>query len=363
MQIIIIYKEDGGYADGDKADEDRCSAFIATGNATKDDRIVIAHNTWEGYPRGQFYNEILDIKPSKGHRIFMQSIPGHLDSFTDFFTTDAGLVGTETTIGGFTSYEPYKTPTFLRVRKAMQYADNMDQFVKIMETNNSGGVADSWLLGDINTGEIMRFELGLNYSNVTRISNGYFIGFNAPIDPRIRNLECSDTGYADIRDPHGARQVRLTELMEENYGRIDAEVAKAILADHYDVYLKKINPCSRTVDEHYELDAEEYLSGGGSDLPFFPDGTLDGKVANSTMAKNLSFLARWGSSSGMPFNASEFLEKNIQYDYLKGYLKDRLPPSPGHHLQRMLAFHPARKSPRCEGLPPNFFVSGKMRCL
>ena len=172
--------------------------------------------------------------------------------------------------------------------------------------------------------EIMRFEIGLDYSNITRSRDGYFIGFNAPIDPRIRNLECSNTGYADIRHPNGARQVRLTQLMEENYGKIDVEVAKAILADHYDVYLKKINPCSRTVELHSELDAQEFMGGSDDALPFSPDGTLDGKVANATMAREMSFLARWGSSSGMPFNATEFLKEHIQWSYLSGgYLKDR----------------------------------------
>jgi hypothetical protein len=310
--------------EGEIASKGRCSAFIATGNATSDGKIVIAHNTWADFATGQFYNVILDIKPSNGHRILMQSVPGHLDSFTDFFVTDAGLVGTETTISGFECYQAHKTPEFLRVRKAMQYADGMDQFARIMLENNSGGYAGSWLLGDINNSEIMRFEIGLDYSNITRTRDGYFIGFNAPIDPRIRNLECSDTGYADIRHPNGARQVRLTQPMEENYGKIDVEVAKAILADHYDVYLKKINPCSRTVEVHSELDAQEFMGSSDDDLPFSPDGTLDGKVANATMARDMSFLARWGRSSGMPFNATEFLKEHIQWSYLRGgYLKDR----------------------------------------
>jgi hypothetical protein len=315
------YELKGMQSMGNKAVKGRCSAFMATGNATSDGKIVIAHNTWDVFAKGQFYNLILDIKPAEGHRIFMQSILGCIDGDTDFFVTNAGLVGTETTIGGFESYQPYAAPSFLRSRKAMQYSGTMDQFVKIISENRSGGEADSWLLGDTNTGEIMRFELGLNYSNTTRTKDGYFIGFNAPIDPSIRNLECSNTGYADIRHPNGARQVRLTQLMEENYGKIDVNVAKAILADHFDVYLKTINPSSRTIDGHYELDAEEYP--GGEDLPFYPEGTLDGKVANATMVKDMSFWARWGSSSGMPFDAAEFLKEHIQYGDLKGYLKDR----------------------------------------
>ena len=91
-----------------------CSAFIATGSATKGGRIVMAHNTWDQFETGQFANMIMDIKPSKGHRIFMQADPGYIDSFSDFFVTDAGLMGTETTIGGLGQYDPNEAPEFFR---------------------------------------------------------------------------------------------------------------------------------------------------------------------------------------------------------------------------------------------------------
>lgn len=307
--------------DASGGDMEHCSAFVATGTATKDGKIVMAHNSWDDFEEGQYYNLILDIKPSKGHRMFMQSAPGYIDSYSDFFVTGAGIMGTETTIGGFGKYNPNEVPEFNRVRKAMQYADNLDQFVEFMKKNNNGGYANSWLLADIKTGEIMRFELGLKYSNVERKRDGYFIGFNVALDPRIRNLETSGTYYADIRQSTGARQVRLTQLMDKHSGKIDMEIAKEILADHYDVYLKKANPSSRTVEGHYELDAREYYSQGA--LPFQPRGAVDGKVMDSDLAKNLSFWARWGSSSGMSFDAEKFLAEHIQWSHLKGYLKDR----------------------------------------
>jgi hypothetical protein len=316
-------EKEGEYASGDQVEKDHCSAFIATGSATKDGVIVMAHNSWNEFETGQFSNLILDIQPANGHRIMMQSVPGYIDSFADFFVTDAGLMGTETTIGGFSLYDPNEAPEFFRARKAMQYGDTLDEFVEIMKKHNNGGYANSWLLANRNTGEIMRFELGLKYTNITRKKDGYFIGFNAPLDPRIRNLECSNTGYADIRRHQGARQVRLTQLMEEYYGGIDVEVAESILADHYDVYLKKDNPCSRTVDGHYELDAREYMSQPGRPLPFQPRGAVDGKATDSELAKELSFWARWGNSAGMPFVAEEFLAEHIQWSHLEGYLKDR----------------------------------------
>jgi hypothetical protein len=50
---------------------------------------------------------------------------------------------------------------------------------------------------------------------------------------------------------------------------------------------------------------------------------VDGKATDSAMAGDMSFWARYGSSSGMPFVAEEYLEEHMQWDYLDGYLKDR----------------------------------------
>jgi hypothetical protein len=312
-------EEAGAY--DDTADNEHCSAFIATGSYTADGGVVIAHNSWDAYVTGQFFNVVLDIEPSQGRRMLMQSVPGYIDSMTDFFVTGAGIMGTETTLGGYSDYDPNEEAEFFRVRKAMQYADGLDAFVELMQKKNNGGYANSWLLADTATGEIMRFEQGLEYQSVERTKNGYFVGCNAPFDPVLRNLECSDTGFYDIRTPMGARRVRLTQLMEENRGDIDVGLAREILADHYDVYLDKAdNPCSRTIEGRYELDPFEYWQAR---MPFQPSGAVDGKVMDSAMARDMSFWARWGSSSGLPFDAEEYLKEHPQWDYLEGYLEDR----------------------------------------
>jgi hypothetical protein len=301
-------------------DNDHCSAFVATGSYTRDGKVVMGHNSWDAFSHGQYLNEILDLQPADGHRIMMQSAPGFICSFTDFFVTDAGLMGTETTIGGYGQYDPDEVPEFIRVRRAMQYAGTLDEWVERMKKQNNGGYANSWLLADRNTGEIMRFELGLKFFDVERTKDGYFVGFNAPEDPRIRNLECGNTGYADIRTAMGARRVRLPQLMEKYRGKIDVKNGEKILADHYDVYLQKENPGSRTVEGHYELDAFEYWPAR---LPYAPQGAVDGKVMTSDLAKDLSFWARWGNSSGIPFDADDFLAAHPQWSHLDGYLKDR----------------------------------------
>jgi hypothetical protein len=319
------------YSPGAGTGNDHCSAFIATGMVTGaipggdaggyGARIVMAHNSWDAFVDLQPFNVIIDLVPASGQRLFMQTAPGCIDSFTDFFITGAGLMGTETTIAGFDSYDPAAAPEFFRARKAMQYADGLDNFVQIMIDQNNGGYANGWLLGDVHSGEIMMFELGLRYHNVERKTDGYFAGYNAPQDPRIRNLECTGIGLTDIRDAIGARRVRMAQLMEQYHGRVDAETGKVIIADHHDVYLKRINPCSRTICSHCELDAMEHQPGRPS--PFEPRGAVDGKVTDSDLAGGLGFWARWGNSCGTPFDADRFLAEHPQWNHLKGCLRNR----------------------------------------
>jgi hypothetical protein len=45
------------------------------------------------------------------------------------------------------------------------------------------------------------------------------------------------------------------------------------------------------------------------------------------MAKQMSFLARWGSACGTAFYGNKFLKEHPQFDWMTGLLKDR-PPQP-----------------------------------
>ncbi|MGC1392047.1 MAG: C45 family peptidase [Bacteroidales bacterium] len=297
--------------------KESCSSFIATGSMTADGDIVLGHNTMSSfyYP---LCNIIMDILPEKGHRILMQSVAGLIHSETDFFITSAGLVGSETTIGGFFPFNEKGIPEFARMRHASQYASTIDEWCEIMKTGNNGGYANAWLIGDINTNEIARLELGLKYTGFEKKKDGYFTGSNVAEDLRILRFE-TKTSEMDIRTSSVARRVRWKQLMKENAGKIDLEMAKGFEADHYDTYLNSTTPDLRTLCAHPDLDSDTY----GVDIPFSPWGTLDGKVVDSKMAKQMSFVARWGSACGIPFDAKAYLEKHQQFDWMSGLIKDR----------------------------------------
>ena len=301
---------------------DRCSGFMAVGSYTKDKKIVCGHITFDNFITGQNYNLMMDIQPTKGARILMQTAPGKMSSETDFYVTSYGMMCTETTIGGFNKFE-LKDPICCRIRAAMQYGKTLDQVAAHLVKNNAGDYANAWLVGDTNTNTIMRVELGLKYVNIEKKKDGRFIGFNSADDPRLRNLECANTGHYDMRRHQGARHVRLTELMEQHKGQIDLKIAEEIMADHHDVYLDRVNPCSRTVCSHYELDDRAFMSDPSRPKPFQPRGSLDGKVCDTTLCKKMGFMARWGTSCGIPFDKAEFCKRNIIWADQEPYLKDR----------------------------------------
>lgn len=300
---------------------EHCSAFIATGDKTVGGEIVLAHNTWFQYISGARYNAILDISPKRGKRFIMQTMPGTISSGTDWYMSEAGLVISETTITGMTTFNPNGLPYFLRSRKAIQYADSIDGWVKTMVEGNSGGYADDWLIGDIRTGEIAWLELGTFNHKLERTRNGVFIGSNIAMSPEVRSETNLD--YSDKLSTCAARQARLTELVQTNERKLSVEVARVLLADHRDIYANTDIPSRNSICGHIESDARgipEWEYG-----PYYPGGCFDGKITDSKLAKKGAFWAHWGRPCGMPFDADASLRSHPEYEWQGPCLKDIIP--------------------------------------
>lgn len=297
--------------------KESCSSFIATGSMTKDGRIVLAHSTWSSYYY-PYSDVVMEIVPDSGARILWQTSPGLIHSGTDFFITSYGIVGSETTIGGFQPFDTSGVPEFIRMRLATQYGKNIDQWCDMMKVGNNGGYANAWLIGDVNTNEIARLELGLKYVGFERTKDGAYTSSNIAEDLRILRRE-TDSKELNIKNADIARRVRWKQLMKEYKGRITAEHGKQFLADHYDTYLKNDALGGRALCGHLERDDQRF----GIDEPFYPLGAYDGKVVDAAMAKRMTFAARWGAPCGTPFIAKEFHEEHPQYDWTIGLLYDR----------------------------------------
>src|SRR5262249_18906949 len=215
-----------------------CRDFITTVKWTKDGRIVIGHNAWAYYVIGSRWNITFDINPEKGHRMLMDGLPGVIASMDDFGVNSNGIVITETTITGFMGFDPKGKPEFERARKAMQYSNSIDDYIRIMLDGNNGGYANDWLIGDNKTGEIALFELGLKEHSVRRTKDGYFVGSNFPVDEKLLKAETNFDVTNKASSPN-ARRARWEQLMAEYKGKIDVDAAKKFETDGFDAFAKK----------------------------------------------------------------------------------------------------------------------------
>src|SRR5579863_6189648 len=297
---------------------EHCSAFVATGSYTKDGKIVIAHNNWTNYLDGERWTIIFDVVPDKGYRFIMDGFPGFIHSGDDFGINSAGIIISETTIGGFFGYDPAGIPEFVRARKAMQYSQSIDDFARIMKTGNNGGYANTWLVADIKRNEIASLELGLKNVTLERKTDGYFVGSNFPIDPKLAAEE-TNFDLKDVGNSPNARHKRWEQLMKENKGKIDVAAAQKFLADHMDSLSGKNEPSERTLCGHVDLSPR----GMGAWQPAYGTaGAVQNKATDATMAAKLSFMAAAGHACGLDFVAAKHLAAHPELAWQKPELRD-----------------------------------------
>jgi hypothetical protein len=147
----------------------KCSSFLANNSATKDGKIVFGQLfMWGGYT-GYHWNILCDVVPSEGNRLVYQTFPGGIHSGSDFYINSAGIMIGETTVQQ-TPYNEDGIPQSNRIRKAAQYANNIDDVVKIMTTKNNGMYTNDWLIGDVKKNEIGILILGTNKWKLWRSS-------------------------------------------------------------------------------------------------------------------------------------------------------------------------------------------------
>jgi len=298
----------------------KCSAFIATGTATKDGKIVIAHSNWSSYAEGERWTYVFDVVPAKGQHFLMDGAAGIITSQDDFGVNASGLMITETTLPQIVTFDPKGIPEFERSRKAMQYATSIDEYAAIMREGNNGGYANSWLVGDRKTGEIAYLELGLTQTPLSRKKDGYFVSSNFAADPMLIRDDTSGFDPKNMSSSMNARHVTAEAFMKKHYGQLDTALAEAYLSDHYDSYEKKVDAGKRSLCGHEETSTEGEPVWGNP--PFASSGAVTGKVMDSDMAAKLSFIARAGHPCGEDFLAAPFFAAHPQFEWEKPILHD-----------------------------------------
>jgi hypothetical protein len=295
---------------------DRCSAFAATGPATRDGKMVIGHVTWWPLTLAEQTNVMLDIQPASGHRVLMQSYPGGIESGTDWYQNDAGVVLTETTIRQ-TPFNAQGTPVAFRARMAIQYGGNIDEVVERLGTRNNGLYTNEWLLGDARTNEVAMYELGTNHTKLWRSSKnewfgdtpGFYWGDNNAKDLAIR-LETQP-------DPRGTPE----------YVPYVPEIRDLAWQDLYRQYRGQI-------DEQFGFLAFRTA-------PLVSAATMDAKIATADMASRLMVWAAIGKPNQREWRPDPGGYAKNDGLYPSGYYLFRAGPAADHTEPAPIAAKPS----------------------
>jgi len=226
----------------------------------------------------------------------------------------------ETTIAQFVGWDPQGKPEFVRSRKALQYANSIDDYARIIKDGNNGGYANDWLIGDRKTGEIGYLELGLKHTPMWRTKDGYFVSSNFARDPAVIKDETSGFDPTDVSTSPNARHVRWDQLIKQSKGQIDVTIAESFMADHLDSFEKKEQPDERSLCGH--VDASPRGVKLWDWAAYYPGGAVQGKATDSSMAEQMSFQARAGHPCGRDFIAKDFLTAHPDYSWEAPVLRD-----------------------------------------
>ncbi|HTZ81751.1 MAG TPA: C45 family peptidase [Candidatus Acidoferrales bacterium] len=316
---------------------DHCSAFAATGPATSDGKMVIGHVTWWPLTLAEQTNVMLDIKPASGHRMLIQSYPGGIESGTDWYQNDAGVVLTETTIDQ-TPFNIEGTSVAFRARSAIQYSGNIDEVVQHLGTRNNGLYTNEWIIGDAKTNEIAIYDLGTKHTRLWRSSKnewfgdtpGFYWGDNNAKDLTVRLEDYPDPNADGDYIPYvpGPRDLAWQDLYRKYRGHID----------------------------------EQFGFLAFRTAPLVSASTMDAKVLTSDMASHLMVWAAFGKPNQREWLPQKWDSSMDDGIYPSGYYLFQQEPSDSlraalqeNEKSRLIALaHSSKTSDRAVADPPSF---------
>ena len=256
---------------------DHCSSFVATGAATKSGRFVFGQMfMWNGYT-GTEWNVMLDIVPEQGHRLVLQTFAGGIHSGTDWYLNASGLVMGETTVGQ-TPFNPEGTPQSNRIRKAAQYASNMDQAAAILFKQNKGLYTNDWTMADTKTDEGACFLLGTDKTRLWRTGSK---GKPADTPGSLRDFIWANNNNRDleVRSEYGANPDNAPADLAFNTWNRDIAFQEAF---------KAFGKGGFDIDTSTRLMATS---------PINRPHACDAKLTTSEMAERLVFIAHQGKTT------------------------------------------------------------------
>jgi predicted choloylglycine hydrolase len=206
-----------------------CSTFVATGKATADGKLVEARNLdWAsgGLSELDKYSTLFVIKPEKGHSYVSMIYPGIVGALTA--VNDAGL-SVELNFSMAKKNGKTGMPALIIVRYIAQNAGTLDEAEKLLrEIPRIAGY--NIMLTDNKTNDARLVEITADKVGVRNLNpDGTLVTTNHFTTKELTGANVEASRFSQSPSPD--RYNRLTELLKQNYGKIDPKLAISMIQD------------------------------------------------------------------------------------------------------------------------------------
>jgi predicted choloylglycine hydrolase len=213
-----------------------CSGFSVTGPLTKTGKIISGRNFDWGYGTGEGldkYVSVIVYQLDKGFPFVSINYPGVIGVATGMNIKGLAVqlnysMGKENNLEGM--------PVILMVREILENAKNLKEAEEIIK-NTKRTACFNILISSKEDNKSKVFEITGKRYRVREMKEDYIITTNHFVSEDLKSVNIdSPTAIFDKPDTH-TRYERLEELIKENKGNIDAEVARKFMHD-FDVMKK-----------------------------------------------------------------------------------------------------------------------------
>ncbi len=206
-----------------------CSTFAANGKATTDGNLIEARNLdWAsgGLQELDKYSTVFVVKPQKGHAFISVIYPGIVGALTAI--NDAGITA-ELNFSMAKKNGKEGMPALVLLRHVIQYAGSLDEAEKILrEIPRIAGY--NITVTDAKTNDARLIEITNEVVGTQGLNDdGSLVSTNHFITKELAGTNISASQFSQSPSPD--RFNRLTELIKENHGKIDAKSAITMIHD------------------------------------------------------------------------------------------------------------------------------------
>ncbi|UCH34388.1 MAG: hypothetical protein JSV65_17975 [Armatimonadota bacterium] len=206
-----------------------CVNLVAFGPATASGRLLHGRNLdFPSTQEVQSSARVIEYHPRTGNSFISACWAGVAGVFTAM--NSAGLTITE--VGAWDRDVSWDgTPLVFLLRKIMQYADSLDDAYEIVRmTPKTGGF--NLAVTDWRVPEAIAIEISANAAARRRSRKAVMV---------VSDNRMSATMASNQLAPPSAvsRYIRMCDLAEQAYGQIDVAAMRSILADRYDLLLRR----------------------------------------------------------------------------------------------------------------------------